>query len=373
MEELFCKTREILFLENPHKLNNSTEKGIIYFRDKRIEYAVDEYNNLILSRMYKKFAEDNLCLIKEESLTKQIPQAINEGVLNLAGAEVECAVLDDKRRIITQTALFQAFERPRKGLVRVEGYPSIIGGKNLAKHASAELLEKSNVIEYVSTEGRIITGYNAEIIPLICEVYLDAEEQRELTAKQIPNLERAKILIRSLAKIGITGLIDEATGYQYEREVNALQKLLDGYISKELIKWGGIFPKKYYKEIFRLHNWNYDPTSSARPSYVGTFTNTYVYGMLPPGVLDELKRKTPIKVSKGSKKAYKVDKYYERLTETGIEEVDNYIDRIIMFMEMCDDIQEFKNKFPKVFKDRLDALEKMRNDFCEELQMKLDI
>ena len=373
MKELFCRAKEITFLENPHKLNSSKEKGIIYFRDKKIDYALNEDDILVISKQDKSFVDENLRIIKEESTVKQIPQAINEGILSLAGAEVECAVLDDKRRIITQTALFQAFERPRKGLIRVEGYPSIIGGKNLAKHATDELLEKSKVIEYVSTKGRLSTGYNAELIPLICEVYLDAEVEGELTNKQLPNLERAKLLIRSLAKVGITGLIDEATGYQYEREVNALQKLLEGYISKELIKWGGIFPKKYYKEIFRLHNWNYDPTSNARPSYVGTFTNSYVYGMLPPGILKELKKRTPIKISKSSNKAYKADRYYERLTETGIEEVDNYIDRIIMFMEMCDDIQEFKSKFPKVFKDRLDVLEKMRNDLDEELQLKLEI
>ncbi|MCH3965124.1 MAG: hypothetical protein LKE46_12730 [Clostridium sp.] len=51
------------------------------------------------------------------------------------------------------------------------------------------------------------------------------------------------------------------------------------------------------------------------------------------------------------------------------KEVDSYIDRIIMFMEMCEDIQEFKSKFPKVFKDRLDIVEKMRHDFKEELQL----
>ncbi|WP_291560059.1 MULTISPECIES: P63C domain-containing protein [unclassified Clostridium] len=373
MEDLFYKTKGISFLENPHKLNDSKEKGIIYYKDKTVDYAISSNNGLIISKMYKNFVIDNLNFIKEEYSAKKIPQAINEGILSLAGAEVECAVLDDKRRMITQTALFQAFERPRKGLVRVEGYPSIIGGKNLAKHASDELLEKSKVIEYVSMKGRIVTGYNAEIIPLICEVYLDAEAEGEIVAKQLSNLERAKILIRALAKIGITGLIDEATGYQYEREVNALQRLLDGYVSEDLTKWGGIFPKKYYKEIFRLHNWNYDPTSSARPSYVGTFTNTYVYGMLPPGVLDKLKIETPIKVSKNSKKAYRADKYYERLTETGIDEVDSYIDRIIMFMEMCDDIQEFKNKFPRVFKDRLDVLEKMHNDFKDELQLKINL
>lgn len=373
MTDLILKTKNILFLENPYKLSDCKEKGKIYFKDNEIQYVISKEDKIIMSKKYENLIEDNIDYINKNAIKKIIPQAINEGILNLAGAQIECAVLNDKRRLITQTALFQAFERPRKGLVRVEGYPSIIGGKNLAKHAGDDLLEKSKVIDYISTEGRVVTGYNAEIIPLICEVYLDAEICGDLTLKQLPQLERSKILIRSLAKIGITGLIDEATGYQYEREVNALQKLFDGYITNDLQKWSGIFPAKYYKEIFRLHNWNYDSTSNARPSYVGTFTNKYVYGMLPPGILEELKIRTPIKVSKSTNKKYKENKYYQRLTETGIEEVDSYIDRIIMFMEMCDDINEFKSKFDKVFKDRLEVLEKMKNELSEELQLKIDI
>ncbi|NOW84913.1 hypothetical protein B0H39_002794 [Clostridium beijerinckii] len=364
--ELFKQNRNVVYRENPYKLEGCKEKGKIYFEDNVIEYAVSENGDLVIGKIFENMIKERIDSIKGYGLVKKIPQAVNEGILDLAGAQIECAVLDDKRRIITQTALFQTFERPRKGLVRVEGYPSIIGGKNLAKHASNEMLDKSKVIEYISIGGRGATGYDSELIPLICEVYLDAELAGDIKSKQIPQLLRAKTLIRSLAKIGITGLIDEATGYQYEREVNALQRLLKGYISEELIKWGGIFPKKYYKEIFRLHNWDYDPTSNARPSYIGTFTNNYVYGMLPPGILEELKRKTPIKVSKNSNKSYKVNRYYQRLTETGIEEVDSYIDRVIMFMEMCEDIQEFKIKFPKVFKERLEVLDKIRNELVND-------
>ena len=43
--------------------------------------------------------------------------------------------------------------------------------------------------------------------------------------------------MRSFAKVGIISLIDEATGYQYEREADALQRLLKLYISEELLPW----------------------------------------------------------------------------------------------------------------------------------------
>lgn len=139
------------------------------------------------------------------------------------------------------------------------------------------------------------------------------------------------------------------------------------------MKWSGIFPPKYYKEIFRLYNWDYDPTSTARPSCVGSFTKKYVYGMLPPGILDELKAKTPIKTSKKTEKAYRQNKYYQRLTETGIEEVENYVDRIMMFMEMCDNIEEFKGKYERVFEERIKAVEKMKEEIDNQAQLKLNI
>ena len=59
-------------------------------------------------------------------------------------------------------------------MVRVEGYTSIIWGRN-PKHIGKELLEKSRAIECACIDGRVFIGYNTEIIHLIDEVYLDEE------------------------------------------------------------------------------------------------------------------------------------------------------------------------------------------------------
>lgn len=43
-------------------------------------------------------------------------------------------------------------------------------------------------------------------------------------------MKSANIIIRSVAKVGIVALVDEVTGYQYEREKDELQKILKAYI-----------------------------------------------------------------------------------------------------------------------------------------------
>ena len=92
--------------------------------------------------------------------------------------------------------------------------------------------------------------------------------------------------------IGITALVDEATGYQYEREKDELQKILKAYISEELLQWQKTFPEKYYQEIFRLNGWDFTLSSiKKRPGVVGIWTNKLIYEQLPKGCLKSLKRK----------------------------------------------------------------------------------
>jgi len=172
--------------------------------------------------------------------------------LNIADSEIPCAVLKNGKRVISQTGLFKAFDRPRKGEKRQEGLPSIIGAANLLPYVTEELREKGKTIHYFHTNGTIAAGYDAEFIPLICTLYLDANkaDPSVLVASQMKLVERAEILLRILAKVGITGLIDEATGYQYDREKDALQVLLSKYIAEEFLPWTSRFPREYYQEIF---------------------------------------------------------------------------------------------------------------------------
>src|SRR4051794_37179851 len=98
--------------------------------------------------------------------------------------------------------------------------------------------------------------------------------------------------MRGLAHVGIIALVDEATGYQYDRARMALEEILEQFISKELLKWAKMFPDEFYHEMFRLKGWEYPQVSTKRPLQAGKLTNDVVYKRLAPGVLEELKRVT---------------------------------------------------------------------------------
>lgn len=275
-------------------------------------------------------------------------EATHRGYLNIADSEIPCAVLKNGNRVISQTGLFKAFDRPRKGEKRQEGLPSIIGAANLLPYVTEELREKGKTIHYFHTNGTIAAGYNAEFIPLICTLYLDANkaEPSVLVASQMKLVERAEILLRILAKVGITGLIDEATGYQYDREKDALQVLLSKYIGEEFLPWTSRFPREYYQEIFRLYGWKYDPLSLKRPQFIGKFTKEFVYNEMSPEILKELEIKNPT-LENGRRRR----KHHQHLTEEiGVPHLERHLTKLVTVMQLSDSIDDFRDNFQRAFR-----------------------
>ena len=115
-----------------------------------------------------------------------------------------------------------------------------------------------------------INGYEATILADICEAFLEARNNINLSTRQKIIADQCEILIRGFARVGIVALIDEATGYQYERERFELQKILNAYVSDEILKWQLTFTDDFYKEIFRLWNLPFIPKYiKNKPSFIG--------------------------------------------------------------------------------------------------------
>lgn len=219
--------------------------------------------------------------------------------------EIQCYVLEDETRVLTQAGFLEALGRHRKANVRKEGLkeriPPILQGKSINQFISNDILWKSQPIRFRTQKGMIASGYRAELLPAVCEIYLLARDQGVLPKNQQHVAKQADILIRALAQVGIVALVDEATGYQRIREENALATILEHLIDKELNPWTQTFPFEFYEQICRLKDW---PTANAikRPSIIGTYTNDFVYDRLAPGVLAELKRKNPVIPETGRRK-----------------------------------------------------------------------
>ena len=135
--------------------------------------------------------------------------------------------------------------------------------------------------------GRTAFGYDATLLPRICEVILDADKAGVIKSTQKPVAEMAGILIRAFARVGVIALVDEATGYQRERDRDELNRILEAYIAKELLPWAKRFPDEFFKQAFRIHGWEYRQGSVRSPRYLGKLINKTVFEPMPPGVLKD--------------------------------------------------------------------------------------
>jgi hypothetical protein len=81
---------------------------------------------------------------------------------------------------------------------------------------------------------------------------LDAESAGVLVRGQENIAKQAMILIRGFASVGIIALVDEATGYQYERPRRDLEEYLKKFLAERLRRWVRTFPGDYFKHLCRL-------------------------------------------------------------------------------------------------------------------------
>ena len=201
----------------------------------------------------------------------------------------------------------------------------------------------SRPINFTHPRGRA-RGYNAELLPAVCEVYLAARQAGELPSNQEHVARQAEILVRGLARVGIIALVDEATGYQEVRAKNALAKILETFIAKELQSWVQTFQSDYYKEIFRLRGLNFPQATVQRPQYFGHLTNDIVYKRLAPGVLEELKR-----VQRRNDAGRPKEKLFQRLTSNvGYPKLREHLGSVVAIMKLSDNWSDFKLKLDQI-------------------------
>src|SRR5205814_2050988 len=174
---------------------------------------------------------------------------------------------------------------------------------------------------------------------------LEARAQGKLAPTQDHIAKMCEILTRGLARVGIVALVDEATRFQEYRAKDELAKILEAYISKELLPWTKRFHDEFFRQIYRLHGWEFKPGTAKRPMYIGKLINKYIYDQLPPGVLDELKQKNPTNEA-GRRK----HKHHQFLTEeTGDVHLDRQITAVTTIMKISDDRAQFEANFDKAF------------------------
>lgn len=284
-----------------------------------------------------------------------LPRATHEAPLRIHGIEIPCAVLEDGTRVLSRTGLLRTIGRKgkakggRKYDLELESQlPVFLTADNLKPFISDELRQNSKPIPFRASKGGAALGYRADLLPQICNVFLDAKEEGVLRPNQLHIAETCKILSRGLQVVGITALIDEATGYQEVRDRLALQAILDAYLTRELAAWAKRFPDEFYKEMFRLRGWQWDSLKRGKGQggrVVGKYTNDLVYSRLAPGVLDELRDRNPTN-ERGQRKA----KFHQWLTQdVGHPALAQHLHAVIGLMRASDSWPTFKALINRAF------------------------
>ncbi|MCT8350088.1 P63C domain-containing protein [Photorhabdus temperata] len=235
------------------------------------------------------------------AIIRGAPKATHTGVMAANG--VQCAVLPDGKRVISMQGtggLAETFgvsigsKMPRwipNG--RPGQLPYVLQAGELDEFIPDDLRrELAEPIVY-RTGGGAAYGVDVTLLPAICEVWIEADKAGVLKQRNHINTAiKANALYKALARVGAIALVDEATGYQRDRERDALAKILEAFVAKELKPWVSTFPVDYYEGLFRIYGLDYPPAGKKnwRPSFIGTVTNNVVYSRLAPDLLPELKK-----------------------------------------------------------------------------------
>jgi hypothetical protein len=277
---------------------------------------------------------------------KVIPKAIYEGILTIGDMEIPCAVLDNGMRVITQSGVMRALGRARQAKGRQYydadvDLPAFLTAKNLKPFIPSALSVTSSQFEFHMLSGQRAFGYPADLLPQVCGVFLDADAAGILTHMQKPIAERAMILIRGFASVGIIALIDEATGYQYERPRRDLEEYLRKFLAEGLRRWVRTFPGDYFKHLCRLKNVPLRPDMKL-PQYFGHLTNDLIWRRIAPGLLRALKERRSERGSPSNKL------HSWTSEELGKPELLLHLGTVVGLMKIHDDYDKFYAQLNKI-------------------------
>lgn len=256
-----------------------------------------------------------------------------EHPLRIGEAEIPCYVLEDGTRVLTQGGFTGALGMARGGsmIAGMNRLELFVSRKSVNPYISNELAERfANPIPFVMPDGGRANGFEATLLADLCEAVLKAREAGALQKQQLGIAAKCEILVRGFARVGIVALVDEATGYQRDRAKDALAKILEAWVAKELQAWVQTFPAEFYEHMFRLRGLEFPRESVQRPRYFGILTNDIVYKRLAPGVLTELQRVTPRNYD-GRPTA----KYFQSLTSNvGYPKLKEHLGAVVALMKI---------------------------------------
>jgi hypothetical protein len=243
-------------------------------------------------------AERRSEIAKKAARARWTRKATHAGEIHIGDAVIPCFVLDDGERVIAQGGIIRALGIKRGGPGNTDMSTNRLirfaAGRTVSSYLPASVQDElRSPLLFRALNGTEGHGYSATVLHELCYAVINARRDGRLQKQQMHVADACEVLMMGFAKVGLVALIDEATGYQYERARLALAQILEEYIAKEAARWAKTFPDDYFIEHARLRGLDYRHDRKA--PLAGKDTADMVYARLAPGVLDELRAKNPLR------------------------------------------------------------------------------
>ena len=216
-----------------------------------------------------------------------LPFAKWRGQIDLGGDELDVYVLNTEQRVIALRSAINSIAGKESG-----NLASYIETTALKPFVNSDLILGELLDFSIPGTQFIGRGMTTEHFEMVCRAYVQAlYEGVSLTERQREIAVKCAVLTAGLTRTGLDALIDEATGYQYERAEDALQVKLRAFISEELRAWEKTFPDELWEEFGRLTGWK-TPLQN-RPKWWGKLVTELIYETLDKDVAEYLKTNKP--------------------------------------------------------------------------------
>ncbi|CAI0844643.1 P63C domain [Serratia quinivorans] len=294
----------------------------------------------------------SLKAVEAKKTLAALPKVSHKGELVIGEMSLACCVLKDGRRIISENAINSnlgssggktyKLRDATSSVDAVGPLPLFLASKALQPFIPAVLASEDLLpIEYFDG-NKVARGFEASILPKVCEIWLRAADKKVLQPSQYSRAKKAETLVRGLAQVGIVALVDEATGYQKDRERDALAKYLEEFIAKEMRPWVKTYPAEFFEELCRLRGIPFK-ANMRHPQYFGHLINNITYDRMVPSLREALQ----VEKKKANKTGIKMHQFLSDDSGAGL--LHKRLVSVVDFMKASDSYDDFIKLLDRVY------------------------
>ncbi|HLG94276.1 MAG TPA: P63C domain-containing protein [candidate division Zixibacteria bacterium] len=270
-----------------------------------------------------------------------LPEARWWGTLVVGEWEIPCYVLEDARRVLGRAEVASVLTDEKEAAEKSGHLESLLEIKALKPYLPPKHAVKTVELTLPGAENKKVHGIEAETFVEICKAYVRARDEKALSAqRELKVAQNTAKILAACAREGLIALIDETTGYQYDRIQEALRQKLSFYIKDGLEKWEPTFPDQLWETFRRLTKWE-GPLNS-HPPYWGKLVMELVYEYLENDVVDWLRHNEPLPKDGKNQRQWLQNQY-------GLKELTEHIWMLVGMAKPCRTMLELRQKMAEQF------------------------